>query len=202
MKKRFRVGFTLIELLVVIAIIAVLIALLLAGRPGGPRGRPAGAVRQQPEADRPRAAQLSRHLGTFPHGLGPGRHAQWTTYRRPFLASLMPFIEQQNLFNSYNYDLSFEQPANITTRATIISTFTCPTDQQQIFVNNAGTVTDVKGSYGVNWGQNVYANQVLAAPFGLNYGATARGDPRRDEPDVPDGRVDSRRPTRPVSRSP
>ena len=32
-----------------------------ARRPGGPRGGPAGPVRQQPEADRPRPAQLSRH---------------------------------------------------------------------------------------------------------------------------------------------
>ena len=55
---RPRRGFTLIELLVVIAIIAVLIALLLARGPGGPRGGPAGAVHQQPEADRPGHRQL------------------------------------------------------------------------------------------------------------------------------------------------
>ena len=51
-------GFTLIELLVVIAIISVLIALLLPGGPVGPRGRPAGPVRQQPDADRDRPAEL------------------------------------------------------------------------------------------------------------------------------------------------
>ena len=51
-------GFTLIELLVVIAIIAVLISLLLPGRAIGPRGRPSGSVRQQPEAAGPGSAQL------------------------------------------------------------------------------------------------------------------------------------------------
>ena len=171
MKKRFRVGFTLIELLVVIAIIAVLISLLL---PAVQSARE--AARRAQCVNNLKQIGLALHNYHDTWGRFPMGSVQVATpngaYRRPFLASLMPFIEQQNLFNSYNYDLSFEQPANITTRATIISTFTCPTDQQQIFVNNAGTVTDVKGSYGVNWGQNVYANQVLAAPFGLNYGAT------------------------------
>jgi len=41
-----------------------------------------------------------------------------------------------------------------------------------VFVNNGGNVNDVKGNYGVNWGQNVYSNQVLPAPFALNYGAS------------------------------
>ena len=55
-----KAGFTLIELLVVIAIIAVLIALLLARRAGGARSRPPCPVHQQPEADRPGAAQLRK----------------------------------------------------------------------------------------------------------------------------------------------
>ena len=63
-----RPGFTLIELLVVIAIIAVLIALLLARGPGGARGRPAVAVHQQPEADRPGPAQLREHEQLLPPG--------------------------------------------------------------------------------------------------------------------------------------
>ena len=54
-------GFTLIELLVVIAIIGVLIALLLPAVQAAREAARRGAVRQQPEADRHRAAQLPRH---------------------------------------------------------------------------------------------------------------------------------------------
>ena len=90
-----RFGFTLIELLVVIAIIAVLIALLLP------------AVQSAREAAR--RAQCTNNLkqiglamhnyhdqqGTLPYGL---KGCCWGTW----LISVLPYIEQQPLFNAWN----------------------------------------------------------------------------------------------------
>ena len=137
-----RRGFTLIELLVVIAIIAVLIAALAAGSSSRPRGRAAGVVRQQPQADRARAAQLpsdqrcvsARRLprlhahGEYRQQCEPQRHAR-----------LLPFLEQQPLYNALNWSLPVindPQPpgtgyapyANTTVTITRLTAFICPSD--------------------------------------------------------------------------
>ena len=67
-----RRGFTLIELLVVIAIIAVLIALLLPAVQAAREAARRIAVHQQPEADRPRPAQLRDRRRLAALGDGPG----------------------------------------------------------------------------------------------------------------------------------
>ena len=69
-----RTGFTLIELLVVIAIIAVLIALLLPAVQAAREAARRLAVRQQPEADRPGAAQLPSRQRLLPHGVQQRPH--------------------------------------------------------------------------------------------------------------------------------
>jgi prepilin-type N-terminal cleavage/methylation domain-containing protein len=168
---RARRGFTLIELLVVIAIIAVLIALLL---PAVQAARE--AARRIQCTNNMKQIGLALHNYHDTHGRFPPGSIQVATpngsYRQPFLSALLPFIEQGNLYASFNYNLGFENPVNITTRASRVNGFLCPSDTPQTFVNNGGAVTDVKGSYGVHWGQNVYGNQVLQGPFDLNYGAS------------------------------
>jgi prepilin-type N-terminal cleavage/methylation domain-containing protein len=166
-----RAGFTLIELLVVIAIIAVLIALLL---PAVQSARE--AARRIQCTNNLKQLGLALHNYHDVHGrFAPGSiqvTVNTITYRQPFITSLLPFLEQANVSNSFNFNLSFEQNANMTTRAVRIGGFDCPSDQQVVFVNNGGNVTDVKGSYGVNWGQNTYGDQISPAPFFLNYGAS------------------------------
>src|SRR5262249_29585773 len=93
-------------------------------------------------------------------------------YRQPFLIFNLPFLEQKNLFDTFNFNLSFQLDDNATARAIRVAVFDCPSDEPQTFVNNGGNVPDVKGSYGVNWGQNTYADQILPATFALNYGAS------------------------------
>ena len=167
-----RGGFTLIELLVVIAIIAVLIALLL---PAVQSARE--AARRMQCTNNLKQLGLALHNyhdihGRFAAGaisvVLPGGY----TYRQPFIPSLLPFLEQRVLADSYNFNLSFQEAVNSTTRATRFNAFDCPSDQPVLFANNGGLVFDVKGSYGINWGQNTYADQGLPAPFALNYGAS------------------------------
>ena len=67
MNSSSRRGFTLIELLVVIAIIAVLIALLLPAVQAAREAARRVAVHQQPQADRPRSAQLPHRPTMFSH---------------------------------------------------------------------------------------------------------------------------------------
>jgi prepilin-type N-terminal cleavage/methylation domain-containing protein/prepilin-type processing-associated H-X9-DG protein len=167
-----RSGFTLIELLVVIAIIAVLIALLL---PAVQAARE--AARRIQCTNNLKQLGLALHNYHDIHGrFAPGSIAvtlgNGYAYRQPFITSLLPYVEQGNLANSFNFNLSFQENQNSTTRSARVNVFDCPSDQKVVFVNNGGNVNDVKGNYGVNWGQNTYADQVLPAPFALNYGAS------------------------------
>ncbi|WP_437184960.1 DUF1559 domain-containing protein [Planctomicrobium sp. SH668] len=93
-----RKGFTLIELLVVIAIIAVLIALLL---PAVQQARE--AARRSQCNNNMKQLGLALHnyhdvYGTFPPGCrGPG-------WGMSFWVSLLPYLEQANLYNQLSMD--------------------------------------------------------------------------------------------------
>lgn len=124
-----RLAFTLVELLVVIAIIGILIALLLP------------AVQAAREAAR--RAQCSNNLKQM--GLAfHNYHDSCKTFPLPEIVSILgtggvgsthswgltilPFMEQTAIYDSYNLNLSCWDPANEAAVDTAISTYVCPSN--------------------------------------------------------------------------
>jgi prepilin-type processing-associated H-X9-DG protein len=120
----------------------------------------------------------------------------------PWFVMMLPYIEQAPLYNSFNASLGSEGSvtlglpglsANSTVMTTKISSFQCPSDNQNTFAMatlaavspalGAFTWSMTKGNYGVNWGNTDYGQGVsgsafpsaslhLASPFGINSAAT------------------------------
>ena len=158
--QRRRSAFTLIELLVVIAIIAILIALLLP------------AVQQAREAARRTQCKNNmKQIGLALHNyhdvhskLPPG--AFWNArasdgqryHQGSMLTHLLPFIEQQNMFNEIPFNnppgrnVNNTRDANNTLlrRKFFVPSFVCPSDTAGNNFNNRATVQNYAGSKGAD----------------------------------------------------
>src|SRR2546429_3627290 len=141
-------AFTLVELLVVIAIIGVLVALLLpavqSARESARRTHCHNHLKQVTLAVHNYA---DTYRGAFPAG---EYGCCWGTW----LVALLPYVEQQNLYEQYKYfgaiDINGGNP-DVTTRyggalnlpvtRTQIKTYTCPSDQKALSVGLRSRIT-------------------------------------------------------------
>ena len=184
---RRRYAFTLIELLVVIAVIGVLVSLLVP------------AVQQAREAAR--RTQCRNNLHQFgialhnyhdafnrfpPGGVRVPFDAATPTYRMPFVAQLLPYLDQQPVYNLIDFGQSWFQPVNVPATRAPLPLWQCPSE------TTAGALlqfpSETFGNYGLNWGPFHYLNLdgdapgdnepggtvPVSSPFGLNFGAGLR----------------------------
>jgi prepilin-type N-terminal cleavage/methylation domain-containing protein len=177
-----RCGFTLIELLVVIAIIAILIGLLLPAvqkvREAAARTQCTNNLKQLGVAVHDYASTYNSQLPALTSSTGAPRYGN---YQGGILVTLLPFLEQQNLYNDAAASPGDTWDAGNglggTVRQTPVKTYVCPSD----FTVSSG------------WAQNQVGSW-MASSYGANYmvfGQMRAGGnadaPRFNVGNIPDG---------------
>src|SRR5262245_12162676 len=126
--RALRRGFTLVELLAVIAIIGVLVSLLLPAVQA-----PREAARRMSCTNNQRQMGVALHNfhdanGTFPPGgvtngacCGTQSGPTWTIF-------ILPYIEQQALYDRYDQTVANEHANNGFVRTAFVKTYSCPDD--------------------------------------------------------------------------
>ncbi|MHC4875321.1 MAG: DUF1559 family PulG-like putative transporter [Planctomycetota bacterium] len=151
-----RRGFTLIELLVVIAIIAILVALLLpavqAAREAARRSQCKNALKQiglalhsyhETHSTMP-PGYIARNVNptdpVTPTNIAPG--FSWGTM-------ILPNLDQAPLYESFDFSLDADDPANLPLGQTSLTVFRCPSDpssERFVYRDNTGSPAQVNGA--------------------------------------------------------
>jgi len=150
MKRTRRSGFTLFELLVIIAIFAILLGLLL---PAVMKVREAAARMSSMNNMKQIALAVLNYESanaTFPPGVDDNHYSA--------SAKLLPFVEQNVLYQMIDFKKPVDDPANDQVRATLIKTFISPRDSELApggksaptsYLYCAGSKYDLKDNNGI-----------------------------------------------------
>lgn len=126
--RKQRSGFTLIELLVVIAIIAILVGLIL---PAVQKVREAAARMSCTNNLKQIGLALHNHessMQCFPTS-GEGNLNGFTVFDiQSTWTMLLPYLEQDNVYNQINTNLYYTAAANQTPFRTVVKSFVCPSN--------------------------------------------------------------------------
>jgi prepilin-type N-terminal cleavage/methylation domain-containing protein len=149
-------GFTLVELLVVIAIIGILVALLLpavqAARESARRAQCQNNLKQLGTG----LQNYHAHYNTFPPSVrfdaAAGSPDDSTKHFENWVITILPYIEEQPLHDSFTLTKPISDVANRIPRGTEIQTMKCPSDKGHEIKFSTAAEGDnwARGNYGAN----------------------------------------------------
>jgi prepilin-type N-terminal cleavage/methylation domain-containing protein/prepilin-type processing-associated H-X9-DG protein len=165
--KRLRKAFTLVELLVVIAIIGILVALLL---PAVQKAR--DAARRTQCNDNLHNIGIAVHNFHDQKGFLPSstRPVAAPTVRTGSFVFLLPFIDRQDLWDTYDLTKNWSDTANVANvTGKRVTVYECPASaSNRLFLDR-----DPNLGVGAPWGTNA-ANTVAVGDYGASLGLDTR----------------------------
>ncbi|PQO36448.1 DUF1559 domain-containing protein [Blastopirellula marina] len=168
---RAKQGFTLVELLVVIAIIGVLIALLL---PAVQQAREAARRMSCTNNLKQMGLACHNYMDTYPTNLPPGAFyvaATSTWNSHSFAVAILPFLEQNTLYDLYKFSYSPDSSQNAAVRKSQVNAYFCPSfDGPEVNVSSIaysdGALFTYQGVGGVYYNDSTRDSKLISATHG------------------------------------